>query len=289
MIMKTHFDGQEDGFAHGQETELEGAFGLGQGFGLGIDEQGVDGLGDFRRPIGVGDADDEKARLAGPARTALLHGFVEIGPLEIQHGLVGVRSAPGIDPPDGQRPVAGKKGAAQGDGVAHAPVEAFGQFAADDGALAVRDKGLALGRCDLNLRVEAEKAVRFHRQVGEKVFLVLVDAAEPVAGDDHIRPGCPADAFLVGIGQGLGQGHGVSGHQPVGRRGRGAGIPGVEHRAHEAEGEQSHGHAHNGQDRAQTVPEGVFENQLKEQHAVHPFRMCAPDVRPRRPAGRGSP
>src|SRR5204862_7395513 len=76
----------------------------------------------------------------------------------------------------------------QNDAVAGLPPEPPGEPVADDAPGAIGEERLLLLRRQQELRIQAQVALRFDRELGEEILRILVDAAEPV------RPRDVADA-----------------------------------------------------------------------------------------------
>jgi len=265
-------DGDDDGLGHGDEPQRKGLFGLGHGLGQGIPEGPVDGRGHVGRLGGIRHAYHVEAGLVRAARDGLLHGLVQIIPMEEHLGLIGGLVLAPVDAAQHELPVAGEDGPLEDDGVADLPAEPLRQLAPCHAPLAVAQRGRELVGGKDELRVELQVALHIHGEIGEEIFFIDIDAAEPVAVGDYLHPFNLADAVLVGYGKRKDKGDGVPGDQPAGGGGVDPRIPGADDRAQHAERQNGDGYAQNGEAGAEPVAEGVSPEELKKWHrSAGPF------------------
>ena len=212
-------------------AHLERLFGFREGLGKGILEHFVDAFGGAGGEIRAGQAYDVETHLVGAAGSGLFEAFVEVIPMEKELTLVGGLVAPGVDGADDELPAAWKDGPFQGDAVADVPVESFRQLGTHRAGPAIAQEGLLLLRRNHKFRIQLQVSFGLDGKVGEKVLLLDVDAAEPVAVRDQFDALDPTNLVLVGERQGEHQGDGIAGHQAIGGRGLDACVPGADHRA----------------------------------------------------------
>ena len=149
----------------------------------------VHGEGHVGGDLGTVDADDVDAHLVGPGRRGLLQALVQIVPVKEEYALVHVLVPAVVDGAEHELPVAGVDGPLEGDRVADLPSEPLRELPPRGEAFPVAEKGLLLVRGEDVFGIEGEVGSGLHGEIREKVLLVDVDAAEPVAGQTCVTPG----------------------------------------------------------------------------------------------------
>ena len=85
-----------------------------------------------------------------------------------------------VDAAQIERPRSGENRAAQRDLIAYLPPVLQGELAADDGALAVREKSLPFLGGEHELRINVEISRRVDRELRKEIALGDVHAPEPI-------------------------------------------------------------------------------------------------------------
>ena len=95
------------------------------------------------------------------------------------------------------------EGALDGDAIADFPAEAVQGSLADNGALAVFQKGLPLIFGNHQFGDNLALVFGVDHELGEKILLVLIHAAEPVVVGDRLHAGNAQDFVAIGKWNGL--------------------------------------------------------------------------------------
>src|SRR5574337_1910706 len=141
-----------------------------------------------------------------------------------------------------------------------------GELAADDGALAVAQKGRELRQCDQVFWIHGEIGARLDGELWKEVLGILVDAGEPggVRHGAHAVDG--ADLVAITEWQMKDQRDRVARHKPRRRRALRAGVPGVHDRLQQPERQDRYDQSEQRERGAQSVAQRVAEDELQELH-----------------------
>ena len=261
-----NLDRHHDGLGHGGKTLLKGHFCLRQGFGQGILEDPVNILGYLGGQVRTADADDIETGLISPPGNRLFKCFVQVIPLKKENPFLGVLFGPAKDAPQYKLPLAGKDRPFQDQLVAQFPAVSCGQLFPDNTALAVADKGLLLILRENKLGIQLQKTLRLNGLVGEKILFIDIDAAEPVAIGNVFDSRYLANSLIIGDRQRKDERDGIAGHQAGRHRALDTNMPQADYGPEQTKGENGDRNSKNRQARAQTVAQGIAEENLKDEH-----------------------
>ena len=144
---------------------------------------------------------------------------------------------------------------------------------ADDGALPVREPRLDLVGRHAELRIDLQERLGLHRDVGEEVRGILVDAVEPGLMRRHLDAGRLLQPRLVGDRQRHDQAHLVNQDQPIEAGDVDAEAERRADRHQDAEQQERDEDRKQRERRAELPPPDVLPDERQELHAVASFRQ----------------
>src|SRR4029077_21257103 len=134
---------------------------------------------------------------------AILAPPVEVFVLKPELGEIVVVSRAGVDPPYIELPITGINGALNGYAIAYFPTKPLGDSRSSDCAFAIFQECLPFCIGDYKLRKHHSLIFGVDRELGEKVFFVLINAAKPVVVRDGFHARNSKDLVTVRIGERL--------------------------------------------------------------------------------------
>ncbi len=192
----------------------EGRLGFGFCFVGGVGECVVNGFGDARGVVGVVEPQHVPPNVS---LESLRHAFLEIIPLKPELGFVAAGVLAVIDTINIEFPRSAGAVAdvLDGDAVANFPAEALCGSGSHDRAFTVCHEFLPLVIGNDQFGHNLALIFRVYHELWEEVFLILIDAAEPVVVGDGFDSWDAQDLITVRKGNRLDDGDAVDGHKAI--------------------------------------------------------------------------